>query len=78
MSDLSATHCGCNNTREGNNGCCSLRLILLVAICGGNHDGWGCGGSGFGHFNNNSDGCGCGSWIWLLILLCCCGGNSFC
>lgn len=78
MSDLSATQCGCNNTREGNNGCCSLIwLIILFSICG-NNDGCGCGG-GMGLFNNNNDGCGCGcnSWIWILILLSCCG-NSFC
>ncbi len=80
MSDLSATQCGCNNTREGSNGCCSLIwLIILFSICGNNNDGCGCGGSGFGLFNNNNDGCGCGcgNWIWLLILLSYCG-NSFC
>lgn len=79
MSDLSATQCGCNNTREGNNGCCSLIwLIILFSICGNNNDGCGCGcGNGMSLFNNNNDGCGCGSWIWLLILLSCCG-NSFC
>lgn len=78
MSDLSATQCGCNNTREGNNGCCSLIwLIILLSICGNNNDGCGCGGSGFGLFNNNDGGCGCNSIIWLLVLLSCCG-NSFC
>ncbi|MCM1040277.1 MAG: chorion class high-cysteine HCB protein 13 [Roseburia sp.] len=75
MSDLSATQCGCNNTREGNNGCCSLIwLIILLSVCGNNNDGCGC-GNGISLFNNNGD--GCGSWIWILILLSCCG-NSFC
>lgn len=80
MSDLSATQCGCNNTREGNNGCCSLIwLIILFSICGNNNDGGcGCGGNnGLSLFNNNNDGgCGCSSLIWLLLLLSCCGGNS--
>ncbi|MBD5520419.1 MAG: chorion class high-cysteine HCB protein 13 [Lachnospiraceae bacterium] len=80
MSDLSATQCGCNNTREGNNGCCSLIwLIILFSICGNNNnDGCGCGGSGISLFNNNNDGgCGCNALIWLLLLSSCCGnGNS--
>lgn len=78
MSDLSATQCGCNNTREGNNGCCSLIwLIILFSICGNNNDGCGCGGNnGLSLFNNNDGGCGCSSLIWLLLLLSCCGGNS--
>ncbi|MCH5255565.1 MAG: chorion class high-cysteine HCB protein 13 [Lachnospiraceae bacterium] len=74
MSDLSATQCGCNNSREGSNGCCSLIwLIILLSICGNNNDGC---GSGIGLFNNDS-GCGCSSLIWLLILFSCCGGNNF-
>ncbi len=41
MSDLTATHCGCNNTSTANNGCGSwIWILILLSCCGGNND-WG-------------------------------------
>lgn len=74
MSDLSATNCGCGNTRESSgNGCCSLIWIIILLSLFNNNDGCGC-GNGLSLFNNG-DGCGCSSIIWLLILISCCGSN---
>lgn len=73
MSDISASHCGCDRPQE-NNGCGGiLWLIILLCICGNGSSGSNgcgmnfCGGEG-----------GCESIIWILILLSCCGGGSFC
>ena len=78
MSDLTATHCGCNNTNTANNGCgCGSWIwILILLSCCGNNDGCGCGNGFFGNnglFGGNDNNC-C-SWIWILILLSCCCGN---
>ena len=78
MSDLTATHCGCNNTSTTNNGCgCSswIWILILLSCCGNNGDGCGCGNSFFGNglFGGNDNNC-C-SWIWILILLSCCCNN---
>lgn len=75
MSDLSATQCGCRDSREGSNGCsCLIWLIILFSICGNND---GC-GSGLSLFNGGSDSnCGCNAIIWLLLLSSCCGGSIF-
>ena len=78
MSDLSATNCGCGNTREssGNNGCCSLIWLIILFSLFNNNDSCGCGcGGGLNLFNGGSDGCGCNSIIWLLILFSCCGSS---
>lgn len=68
MSDLTATHCGCNNV--SNNGCGSwIWIIILLFCCNGNN---GCGLGGDMCNNNN----GCDSIIWIILLLCCCGNNN--
>lgn len=78
MSDLTATHCGCNNTNTANNGCgCGswIWILILLSCCGNNGDGCGCGNGFFGNgfFGGNDNNC-C-SWIWILILLSCCCNN---
>lgn len=74
MSDISASHCGCDRPQE-NNGCGGiLWLIILLCICGNGSSGSnGCGMN----FCGGGEG-GCESIIWILILLSCCGGGSFC
>lgn len=87
MSDLSATHCGCNDACSKpscNNGCSGIIwIIILLCICGNGNDGIMGGICGNGGNNNCCDKCcddgcsgGCGSMIWIIILLCCCG-NGF-
>ena len=81
MSDLSASHCGCNQTISTNDGCgCGFNnnwiwIIILLFCCGG------CGNS-FGFSNNRCDcdnGCNNNSCIWIIILLFfCCGNNNGC
>lgn len=77
MSDLTATHCGCNNAVNNNSGCGSwIWILILLSCCGGcGNSGDGC---GIGGLCGGGNGGGCDSIIWILVLLCCCGGNSFC
>lgn len=80
MSDLTATHCGCNESPS--NGCGSfIWIIILLFCCGGNGGGIG-GGCGGGCNSGCNSGCGNGSGcdsIFLILILLCCGGNgSFC
>lgn len=64
MSDLTATNCGCG-CDNGNNGCCSTLIwLLLLTSCCGNGNGL-FGGNGCGNDN---------SCLWLILILCCCGG----
>ena len=64
MSDLTATNCGCG-CDNGNNGCCSTLIwLLLLTSCCGNGNGF-FGGNGCGNDN---------SCLWLILILCCCGG----
>ena len=72
MSDLSATQCGCNNSREGSNGCSNLIWLIILLSLFNNNDGC---GSGIGLLNNSENGC-C-NLIWLLLILSCCCGNNF-
>ncbi|MCI6553577.1 MAG: chorion class high-cysteine HCB protein 13 [Lachnospiraceae bacterium] len=74
MSDLTATHCGCE---ANNNSCCGsfLWILILLFCCNGNHDGCGCGNGILGGMNS---GCGCDSIIWIILLLCFCGNNNSC
>ena len=73
MSDLTATHCGCNNPSPANSGCGSCIWILILLSCCGNGDGCGNGLFGNSFFGGNDNNC-C-SWIWILILLSCCCNN---
>lgn len=76
MSDLSATNCGCRDSREGSGRCsCLIWLIILFAILGNND---GCGGGGMSLFGGDSDSnCGCNIIILLLLLSSCgCGCGS--
>ena len=83
MSDLTATHCGCNNNNSSvlGGGSCNwiIWILLLSCICGKGN-----GGCGFDNIlGGNSCGCddGCGNnscqWlIWILLISCFCGGNN--
>lgn len=77
MSDLTATHCGCNNASPAsNNGCASwIWILILLSCCGGNGDGCGNGGGFFGGNSFFGGDNNCCSWIWILILLSCCCNN---
>ena len=55
--------CGFGNGNESG----IIWIILLLCLCGGNHNNGCVGGIGDNNWN---------SWIWILILLCCCGSGS--
>ncbi len=74
MSDLSASHCGCNNgvsPINENGGCGNLIWLIILLSCCGN-------GNGLSPANTFGDGNGscCNTIIWLLVLLSCCGNNG--
>jgi len=71
MSDLTATHCGCNTPNPTSNGCSSWIWILILLSCCNGGDSCGCGGGLFGNnlFGGENN---CCSWIWILILLSAC------
>lgn len=85
MSDLTASHCGCEGNRPAeNNGCGGiLWIIILLSCCGGNGSGMGCGnscgcGGGGGICGGGNSGGGCDNILFLILILSCCGGGSFC
>lgn len=80
MSDLTASHCGCNKPEPAQcgGGCGGiLWIIILMCLCGNKGESNGCGsscGGGMDICGSGEGGCG---MIFLILILCgCCGGGS--
>lgn len=81
MSDLTASHCGCESRSQcdSNCGCNSIIWIIILFFLCGNNGGCmgGCGNGILGGCGNN-DGMGCECIIIIILLLLCCGNNGGC
>lgn len=79
MSDLTASHCGCERSQnESNCGCSTIIwIIILLFLCNNNGSGilGGCGGCILGGCGEG-EGMGCECIIIIILLLFFCCGNK--